>query len=144
MPHTLHLNVQGSLDLRIVIVLVLNTPLLGLSSVGVMVSGLPSLLGVPGDLLLFVASGSMGSVSGVVASFPTGFGLFVSSGTGSVSEVLVSSGNTFFSAFWFSRCVDFLIGSVAAGNEPFLGLLVCLFALFVSIKCWVAILLAEG
>ena len=33
-PHTLHLKVRGSLDLRIVIVMVLNTPLLGFSSAG--------------------------------------------------------------------------------------------------------------
>ena len=54
----LHLKVQGSLDLQIVIVLVLNTPLLGFSSVGSSIAALSSLvLVLSGSVLLeFVAS----------------------------------------------------------------------------------------
>ena len=92
-PHTLHLNVRGSLTLRIVIVLVLNTPFLllsGFTSTGVTVPAVVS----SGDRPP-VSSGSIASsfLTGRSVSYVTvsDTGLGVSSG--SVSFVWFSGGS---------------------------------------------------
>ena len=147
-PHTLHLNVHGSLALHMVIVLVLNTPLVGfvlsvlasnLSSSLVSVSSWSSPFGVG-----LVASSHLVFDWVIIASVNTVFIPGVSSGITGVSGSFVASGSSFFSVLVSPVCGDFQIGSVAAGNEPSPCHLVCLFALLFSIIRCVAILLADG
>ena len=99
-PHTLHLNVHRSLALRMVIVLVFNTPLVGFES-SVSAGNILS-------LLVFVLSGSSPFGVSSVVSGSLVFGLFiilsgntvfftgVSSGINSVSGSFVASGSSFF------------------------------------------------
>ena len=149
--HTLHLKVRGSFDLVIVMVLVLNTPLTGFSSTASQESDLSALhLGLPvlslvasGDNVLVVSDNTFfGCV--VVSSGPSGVFPAVLSGIIKASKSVVASESTLLSSVCLFIWTDPCAGSVAAGNEFELGVLVCLLALFVSITCWVAIRLTEG
>ena len=128
---------RGSLDLQMVIVFVLNTPLLGFSSLGSTNAALLSLISVSsgGILFEFVASGSTALDCCDVASTPTGLVSGVLSGIISILDFSVASVSVLFSAFELPICADFCNGSIATGNEPSFCHLVCLFALLVSIRC---------
>ena len=140
--HTLHLKVCGSFDLLIVMVFVLNTPLTGFSATESRESDLSTLcLGLPilslvasGDNVL-VASGNTFFGCVIVLSGPSGVFLAVLSGIVKASKSIVASESTLLSSVCLFIWTDPYAGSVAAGNEYVLGVLVCLLALFVSITC---------
>ena len=60
-------------------------------------------------------------------SVPTGLDLGMSSGSGSIPDLLVSSGSVLFSACKFPIHADFCIGSVATDNKPPFNPLGCFF-----------------
>ena len=127
---------RGSFDLLKVIVFVLNTPLLGFSYMELQDSGLFALL-LGFSVLFLVAScdnvlvvscntifGCVGISSGPSRVFPA-----VLSGIVMESNSVVASESTLFSLVCSLIWTDSCAGSVAAGNEPVLGVLVCLLAL---------------
>ena len=119
-----------------VIVLVLNMPLLGFSSLGSATTVLSSLVSVSSGSTLFefVASGNMVLGWFIVVSFPTEPISGVFSGIISMLGFSVASDSVLFSVFIFPICADFYNGSIVTGNELSFCHLVCLFALLLSIR----------
>ena len=94
-----------------------------------------------GDTVLVASSNTIFDCVGISSS-PSGVFPVVLSGIIVESNSIVASESTLLSVAWSLIRDDFHAGSVAAGNEPALGMLVCLLALFVLITHWGS--LAEG
>ena len=129
----------------------MNTPLLGFSSMESHDSGLSTLvllfsvlfLVSSGYTVLVVSCNTIFDCMGISSS-PSGVFPVVLSGIIVESNSIVASEITLLLVAGSLIRDDFHAGSVAAGNEPALGVQVCLLALFVSITCWIAIRLTEG